>query len=116
MSPEAFNSLHQRLQSICPEILGLALIAGDGTLLLEGGRTVGDARLIGIAGAALARLAGHISDELGECREQEITIRCQQHRACFYPLSNDRILMVVTPAMVALSDACTALIWEMNRI
>lgn len=111
MSPEAFDAIYHRLQGHCPELLGLALIAGDGTLLLEGGRTVGDARLIGIVGAALARLGEHISEELGQCREQEIGIRCQEHRAWFYPLSGDRILMMVTPAAVVLSEACTALIW-----
>ncbi|MGC9238791.1 MAG: hypothetical protein ACP5D5_03925 [Acidithiobacillus sp.] len=111
MSPEAFDALYHRLQEHCPELLGLALIAGDGTLLLEEGRTVGDPRLIGIVGAALARLGEHISEELGQCRRQEIGIRCQEHRALFYPLSGDRILMTVTPAAVILPEACTALIW-----
>jgi len=111
MTPQEFTALHGRLQSICPELLGLALIASDGTLLLESGRTVGDARLIGTAGAALARLAEHISAELGQCREQEIGIRCQQHRALFYPLDSDRVLMAVLPAEALLPEACTALIW-----
>ncbi len=98
MSPERFHELTAQLHAASAQVEGVALISMDGAILYQEGETVADAGLIGIAGAAVMRLAGHISTGLAECPAQEITIRCKQHAALFLPMSADTLLMVVLSA------------------
>jgi len=97
MSPEAFYDFYAQLQTVAPELLGVAIISTDGVLLYQEGETVADNNLIGIAGAAVMRLAEHIGSGLEECPAQEITIRCQKHSAFFVPMTSELLAMVVLP-------------------
>ncbi|MBE7567724.1 hypothetical protein HER14_14350 [Acidithiobacillus thiooxidans] len=81
-----------------PDIQGVALITNEGTVLFQTDKTVADETIIGVAGAAVMRLAEHISAGLAECNTQEITIRCHRHAAFFAAAGADTLLMLVLPA------------------
>jgi len=98
MSPERFHDLTAQLRAASAQVEGTALISTDGAILYQEGETVADAGLIGIAGAAVMRLAEHIGSGLAECPAQEITIRCEKHAALFMPLGPGTLLMVVLSA------------------
>ncbi len=98
MNQDRFLALTAQIYGTCTEAKGVALISMDGAILYQEGETVADAGLIGIAGAAVLRLAEHIGTGLAECPTQEITIRCQHHAALFLPMSADTLLMVVLSA------------------
>ncbi len=95
--PERFNALYRRLQDLMPGLAGFALVAEDGSLLLDAGGLVTEPGIIGVTTAALAKLAVHITHELGECANMEICIRCAEHQAVFYPLPDREILLLVLP-------------------
>ncbi|WP_226831038.1 MULTISPECIES: hypothetical protein [Acidithiobacillus] len=67
-------------------------------MLFQTDKTVADETIIGVAGAAVMRLAEHISAGLAECNTQEITIRCHRHAAFFAAAGADTLLMLVLPA------------------
>ena len=96
---ERFFRIHDALQKIVPELLGLALVAGDGGFLLHAGDLVGDQRLIGSTTAALARLADHIAGGLGECEQPDICIHCRDHIALFFPVASEVFLLVVPSSL-----------------
>ncbi len=98
MKQEQFLALTRQIRESSAQAKGVVLISMDGAILYQEGETVADAGLIGIAGAAVLRLAEHIGNGLAECPTQEITIRCQHHAALFLPLSADTLLMVVLSA------------------
>ncbi|MHB1203483.1 MAG: roadblock/LC7 domain-containing protein [Acidithiobacillus sp.] len=98
MSPERFHDLTAQLHAASTQIQGAALISMDGAILYQEGEIVADAGLIGIAGAAVMRLAEHIGSGLAECPAQEITIRCEKHAALFMPMGPNILLMVVLSA------------------
>ena len=96
---ERFFRIHDALQKIVPELLGLALVAGDGGFLLHAGDLVGDQRLIGSTTAALARLADHIAGGLGECEQPDICIHCRDHNALFFPVDSEVFLLVIPSSL-----------------
>ena len=98
MNQEMFDDLYAQLGAMSPEIQGAALISNEGVVLFQEGETVADENLIGIAGAAIMRLAEHISSGLAECPAQEIGIRCDGHTALFVPVGADALLMLVLSA------------------
>lgn len=98
MSPEAFYDFYVHLQTIVPEMIGVAIISTDGVILYQEGEIVADNSLIGVAGAAVMRLAEHIGSGLEECPAQEITISCKKHAALFVPMTSETLVMVVLPA------------------
>ncbi|MDR7926860.1 roadblock/LC7 domain-containing protein [Acidithiobacillus thiooxidans] len=98
MNLEQFEDLYAQLIALTPDIQGVALIANEGTVLFQTGETVADETIIGVAGAAVMRLAEHISAGLAECNTQEITIRCHRHAAFFAAAGADTLLMLVLPA------------------
>ncbi|MDD3760953.1 MAG: roadblock/LC7 domain-containing protein [Acidithiobacillus sp.] len=98
MSPEKFQSLSSRIHAAVANVRGIALISSDGAILHYEGEKVADERLMGVAGAAVMRVAELVGDGLAECATQEIIIRCQKHVALFLPQSADTLLMVVFPA------------------
>lgn len=98
-NPDQFFTIEQEVRSALPDLIGIALIAADGSLLLHSGQLVSDARLIGATTAAICRLADHLASELGECDEPEICIRCREHRAIFYPLAEGETILLILPAM-----------------
>ncbi|MBE7563662.1 MULTISPECIES: hypothetical protein [Acidithiobacillus] len=100
MNQDLFADLYTQLLGLIPEILGVAWIADEGVILLQTGEMVADEPIIGIAGAALMRLAEHISAGLSECTTPEISIRCEQHTAFFVQADEHSILMLVLPAEV----------------
>lgn len=102
-NPERFFHIHDALQKIVPELLGLALVAGDGSLLLHAGDIVGDQRLIGTTSAALARLSDHIAGGLGECERPDICIHCQDHSAMFFPVADGELFLLVVPSALEVS-------------
>lgn len=67
-------------------------------MTFQKGETIADQNLIGIAGAAIMRLAEHISSGLVECPAQEISIRCDKHAALFVPVEAGALLMLVLSA------------------
>jgi len=93
-----FDNLHTQLDAMSPEIKGSALISNEGVVIFQKGETIADQNLIGIAGAAIMRLAEHISSGLAECPAQEISIRCDKHAALFVPVEADALLMLVLSA------------------
>ncbi|MHB1281532.1 MAG: roadblock/LC7 domain-containing protein [Acidithiobacillus sp.] len=98
MNQEMFNDLHAQLGAMSPELQGVALISNEGVVVFQAGETVADQSLIGVAGAAVMRLAEHISAGLAECTAQEISIRCNRHAALFVPVGADVLLMLVLSA------------------
>ena len=98
MNQEMFNDLHAQLCAMSPELQGVALISNEGVVVFQAGETVADQSLIGVAGAAVMRLAEHISAGLAECTAQEISIRCNRHAALFVPVGADVLLMLVLSA------------------
>ena len=98
MNQNKFTDLCGQLMGMIPELSGVALIANEGTVLFEMGEIVADESIIGVAGAALMRLAEHISARLTECTAHEISIRCKQHAAFFVQAGEDAILMLALPA------------------
>jgi predicted regulator of Ras-like GTPase activity (Roadblock/LC7/MglB family) len=97
MSPEAFYALHAQLQAVAPEMTGVAVIFTEGVTLYQEGEMVVDPGLIGVAGAAVMRLAEHIGSGLDECSAQEITFRCARHAALLLPVTAETLVMVVLP-------------------
>ena len=95
---ERFFRIQTALQKIISELLVVALIAEDGSLLLHAGENMSDQRLIGTATAALARLSDHISGSLGECDWSDFCIHCQDHSAMFFPVSDGEIFLLVVPS------------------
>ncbi|MCE5360545.1 hypothetical protein [Candidatus Igneacidithiobacillus taiwanensis] len=100
MKPEAFYDFCAQLQTVVPEMMGVALLSTDGSVLYQEGELVADIGLVGVAGAAVMRLAEHIGSGLEECPAQEITIRCKKHAALFAPMTADTMVMVVLPTGV----------------
>ncbi len=100
MNQNLFADLYAQLLGLIPEILGVAWIADEGVVLFQAGEVVADEPIIGVAGAALMRLAEHISAGLSECTAPEISIRCKQHTALFVQADENSILMLVLPAEV----------------
>ncbi|MHB0872298.1 MAG: roadblock/LC7 domain-containing protein [Acidithiobacillus ferrooxidans] len=98
MNQDMFDDLNAQLDAMSPEIQGAALISNEGAVIFQKGETIADQRLIGIAGAAIMRLAEHISSGLAECPAQEISIRCDRHTALFMPVGADALLMLVLSA------------------
>lgn len=98
MSPEKFQELSTGIHAAAANVRGIALISSDGAILHYEGEKVADERLIGVAGAAVMRLAEHVGSGLAECATQEIIIRCEKHAALFLPQSADTLLMIVLPA------------------
>ena len=98
MNPEAFYDFCAQLQTVVPEMIGVATISTDGVILYQEGEIVADNSLIGVAGAAVMRLAEHIGSGLEECPTQEITISCKKHAALFVPMTSEILVMVVLPA------------------
>jgi len=98
LNQEMFNDLYAQLGAMSPEIQGVALISNEGVVIFQEGETVADQSLIGVAGAAVMRLAEHISAGLAECTAQEISIRCNRHAALFVPVGADVLLMLVLSA------------------
>ncbi|MDD2747185.1 MAG: hypothetical protein PHG39_06490 [Acidithiobacillus ferrooxidans] len=90
-----FDDLNAQLDAMSPEIQGTALISNEGAVIFQEGETIVDQRLIGIAGAAIVRLAEHISSGLAECPAQEISIRCERYTSLFVPVGVDALLMLV---------------------
>jgi predicted regulator of Ras-like GTPase activity (Roadblock/LC7/MglB family) len=95
---EQFEDMYAQLISLTPDIQGVALITNEGEVLFQAGDTVADETITGVAGAAVMRLAEHISEGLAECNTQEITIRCHRHAAFFAAAGADTLLMLVLPA------------------
>ena len=93
-----FDDLSAQLDAMSPEMPGAALISNEGTVIFQKGETIADQNLIGIAGAAMMRLAEHISSGLAECSAQEISVRCDRHTALFLPVGADALLMLVLSA------------------
>ncbi|MCL4527685.1 MAG: hypothetical protein M1492_14830 [Gammaproteobacteria bacterium] len=98
MNQDMFDDLSAQLDAMSPEIQGAALISNEGAVIFQKGETIADQRLIGIAGAAIMRLAEHISSGLAECLAQEISIRCDRHTALFVPVGAVAFLMLVLSA------------------
>ena len=98
MNQDMFDDLNAQLDAMSPEIQGAALISNEGAVIFQKGETIADQRLIGIAGAAIMRLAEHISSGLAEYPAQEISIRCDRHAALFVPVGPDALLMLVLSA------------------
>ncbi len=61
MNLQQFEDLYAQLIALTPDIQGVSLIANEGTVLFQTGETVADETIIGVAGAAVMRLAEHIS-------------------------------------------------------
>jgi predicted regulator of Ras-like GTPase activity (Roadblock/LC7/MglB family) len=97
MSPEAFYDLLAQLQAVAPEMTGVAVISTEGVTLYQEGEMMVDSGLIGVAGAAVMRLAEHIGSGLDECPAQEITFRCARHAALLLPVTAETLVMVVLP-------------------
>ncbi|AEM47241.1 hypothetical protein Acife_1074 [Acidithiobacillus ferrivorans SS3] len=98
MNQDMFDDLNAQLHVMSPEIHGAALISNEGAVIFQEGETVADQSIIGIAGAAVMRLAEHISAGLAECPVQEISVRCDRHAALFVPVGADALLMLVLSA------------------
>lgn len=98
MNQKMFNDLYAQIGALSPEIQGAALISNEGLVMFQEGETVADHGLVGVAGAAVMRLAGHISAGLAECTAQKMSIRCNQHAALFVPVGADALLMLVLSA------------------
>ena len=98
MNQGMFDDLNAQLDAMSPEIQGAALISNEGAVIFQEGETIADQRLIGIAGAAIMRIAEHISSGLAECPAQEISVRCDRHTALFMPVGADALLMLVLSA------------------
>ncbi|WP_308389025.1 roadblock/LC7 domain-containing protein [Acidithiobacillus sp. AMEEHan] len=98
MNPERFQKLSTKIHAAVASVRSIAVISSDGAILHYAGEKVADERLIGVAGAAVMRLAEHVGSGLAECATQEIIIRCQDHAALFLPQSADTLLMIVLPA------------------
>lgn len=98
LNQDMFDDLYAQLGAISPEMQGAALISNEGAVIFQEGETIVDQHLIGIAGAAIMRLAEHISSGLAECPAQEISIRCDRHTALFVPVGADALLMLVLSA------------------
>ncbi len=97
MSPEQFGAFVARLRAVSPQIQGVMLVSTEGAVLYQEGEAVADQTLIGIAGAAVVRLAGHIGAGLAACPLQEITLCCDPHAILFLPVGEETLMMVVMP-------------------
>lgn len=90
MNQDMFDDLNAQLDAMSPEIQGAALISNEGAVIFQKGEMIADQSLVGIAGAAVMRLAEHIGSGLTECPAQEIGIRCDRHTALFVPVGRMR--------------------------
>ncbi len=97
MSPEQFEGFVARLRAVSPQMQGAMLISAEGVVLHQEGEAVADQTLIGIAGAAVVRLAGHIGAGLAACPLQEITLCCDPHAVLFLPMGEETLMMIVMP-------------------
>ncbi len=97
MNQTIFENFYAQLLAMTPDIQGVALISNEGVVLFQTGATIADETIIGVAGAAVMRLAEHIGAGLAECVTQAVTIRCSRHAAFFAAADTESLLMLVLP-------------------